>query len=136
MAKILIVDDEVLFSEALIRFLNLEGYDSFSASAGEDALRLVKSQKPEIVLLDIRMPGMDGLEVLKRLRQEKENENMAIIMLSARDEESIIMQALALGADDYLLKPFEERQLKRKIELCLAKAQDKKLPHLFYKRKD
>lgn len=104
--KILVVDDEEHILE-LIKF-NLEsaGYQVVTAENGEDALRLCSEEKPDLVLLDIMLPGIDGLEVCRRLKSQKETMLIPIIMITTKGEEVDKIIGLELGADDYITKPF------------------------------
>ena len=104
--KILVVDDEEHILE-LIKF-NLEsaGYQVVTAENGEDALRLCSEEKPDLVLLDIMLPGIDGLEVCRRLKSQKETMLIPIIMITTKGEEVDKIIGLELEADDYITKPF------------------------------
>jgi DNA-binding response OmpR family regulator len=104
-ARILVVDDEKTVRRLLERFLTKEGFQVLTAGEGKDALELVKCQKPHVILLDIRMPGMDGMEVLKAIRQI--DPSVPIVMLTGVTDLDHIKLAVGLGADDYLLKPFD-----------------------------
>lgn len=109
MSKILVVDDEVKTCEYLKEFLEIKGYDVIVSNNGGDALEKVKTKKPDIILLDIRMPGMDGMEVLKRVREF--DKGVGIIMLTAVKEEDIGKKALKSGADEYVTKPVDLNHL-------------------------
>ncbi len=113
---ILAVDDEVNIQE-LIRF-NLEGagYRVETAGSGEEALQKVASEAPDLVLLDIMLPGMDGLEVCRRLRQNPKTESIPVIMLTAKGEEVDKVVGLEMGADDYIVKPFGVRELIARVK--------------------
>jgi len=113
MSKILIVDDEVKACELLKRFLETKGYDVITANRGEDALEKVKNEKPNAILLDIRMPGMDGIEVLKRVRAF--DKNVSIVMITAVKEEGTGKEALKAGADEYIIKPIDFNYLEENI---------------------
>src|SRR5690348_5393370 len=102
-AYILIVDDEIEIIRALQRSLTAHGYKVFIARNGEDAIRLTLQQRPDVLLLDLVLPDISGLEVCRRIRKES---NVPIIVLSAKEEERDKVQALDLGADDYIAKPF------------------------------
>jgi DNA-binding response OmpR family regulator len=110
-ARILVVDDEPDAVELLTEYLTMKGYTVITASNGEEALRKVKENRPHLVLLDIRMPKMDGIEVLKKVR-EIDNE-VGIIMVTAVHEEEMGRRALELGAFDYITKPIDFRYLDR-----------------------
>ena len=101
--KILIADEEPEIRDLLRLYLENEKYDVIEAENGNEALRLVSEQKPDLVLLDIMMPGMDGYQVLKAIRVDN---NVPVIIISAKDEDSQKILGLNLGADDYIAKPF------------------------------
>ncbi len=103
MSSILIVDDEVWACDPIKRFLEDRGYDVITSYNGEDALVKVKKLKPNIMLLDINMPGIDGMEVLRRVRQF--DEKIGIIMVTAVIDEGMAKNALKKGADEYITKP-------------------------------
>jgi len=105
MSKILVVDDEVKACELLKRFLEMKGYDVIMANNGEDAIEKAKSEKPDVMLLDIRMPGMEGTEVLKRIREF--DKDVGIVMVTAVKEEQVGKEALKAGADEYITKPID-----------------------------
>lgn len=119
--KILVVDDEEHILE-LIKF-NLEsaGYQVVTAENGEDALRLCSEEKPDLVLLDIMLPGIDGLEVCRRLKSQKETMLIPIIMITAKGEEVDKIIGLELGADDYITKPFSIKELLARISSVLRR---------------
>jgi len=113
MAKVLVVDDEPEAVELLVEFLSSKGYEILTAASGEEALRRVKDDRPHLVLLDIRMPKMNGLEVLKRIREI--DAEMGVIMVTAVNEEDVGRQALELGAFDYIVKPLDLKYLERSL---------------------
>src|SRR5438270_12310967 len=102
-ARILVVDDEIEILRALQRSLAAHGFEVFTASNGEDALEAITHYRPDLMLLDLGLPGISGLEVTKRVREQS---NLPIIVLSVKDAERDTVQALDLGADVYVLKPF------------------------------
>ena len=111
MRKVLVVDDEPQAVELLEEFLTAKGYAVVGASGGEEALRRLKEERPHLMLLDIRMPVMDGLEVLRRAREiDREG---GIVMVTAVNEESIGREALRIGAYDYITKPLDFDYLER-----------------------
>jgi len=116
---ILIVDDEKPIVEILVYNLQKEGYNTLEANDGEEAINIVYEKKPDLVLLDIMLPKMDGLTVCKRIRSSF---NMPIIMISAKDEEIDKIVGLELGADDYITKPFSVRELMARVKANLRKA--------------
>lgn len=113
MPRVLVVDDEPDAVELLREFLSVKGYEVMTASGGEEALRLVREERPHLILLDVRMPGMNGLEVLRQVRQiDKE---VGVIMVTAVNEEETGRQALELGAFDYIVKPLDLTYLERSL---------------------
>lgn len=119
--KILIVDDEEHIRELLKFNLNYSGYDTILASNGVEALKYAKDEKPDLVLLDIMIPEMDGIEVCKNIRAEKTLVNTSIIMLTAKSEELDKILGLELGADDYITKPFSIRELLARVKAVLRR---------------
>ncbi len=115
-AYILIVDDEIEIIRALQRSLTAHGYKVFTARNGEDAVRLTLQQRPDVLLLDLVLPGMSGLEVCRRIREES---NVPIIVLSVKDTEGDKVQALDLGADDYIAKPFGIKEVLARVRVAL-----------------
>lgn len=119
--KILVVDDEQDLVK-LVRFnLEKDGYKVISAFNGEDALFLARKERPALIILDLMLPGIDGLEVCKKLKADQELTNIAIIMLTAKGEESDITVGLKLGADDYVTKPFSPKELLARIQAVLRR---------------
>ena len=117
---ILIVDDETTIVDMLVYNLQKEGYNTLQANDGEEAVNIALNQKPDLVLLDIMLPKMDGLAVCKRIRQTL---NIPILMISAKDEEIDKILGLELGADDYITKPFSVRELMARVKANLRKAE-------------
>ena len=113
MAKVLVVDDEPAAVELLVEFLSSKSYEVLTATSGEEALRRVKEDRPHLVLLDIRMPKMNGLEVLRRIREI--DAEVGVIMVTAVNEEDVGRQALELGAFDYIVKPLDLKYLERSL---------------------
>ena len=111
MRKVLVVDDEPQAVELLEEFLTAKGYAVVGASGGEEALRRLKEERPHLMLLDIRMPVMDGLEVLRRAREI--DREVGIVMVTAVNEERIGREALRMGAYDYITKPLDFDYLER-----------------------
>ncbi len=120
MAKILVVDDEPSIVDVLAYNLTKAGHQPQIARDGERALELVHAEQPDLVILDLMLPGMDGLEVCKALRKESD---LPIIMLTAKDEEIDRVVGLELGADDYVVKPFSVRELMARVKSVLRRAQ-------------
>jgi two-component system response regulator VicR len=116
--KILVVDDEKKIVDIIAFNLNKEGYDVLCAYDGEQGLFMALNKNPELVLLDIMMPKMDGFEVCKKIRERSQ---IPIIMLTARVEEVDKVLGLELGADDYVTKPFSNRELMARIKANLRR---------------
>ncbi len=122
MAKILVVDDEEHIVE-LIRFnLEKEGYQVIAATDGNTAIEMARSQRPDLILLDVMLPGQDGLAVCRTLQQEAETRHIPVIMISARGEELDKILGLEMGADDYVTKPFSPRELVARVKARLRRA--------------
>lgn len=117
---ILIVDDEQPIVDILVYNLNKEGYNTLEANDGVTAVDIALEKKPDLILLDIMLPRMDGLTVCKKIRTKY---NMPILMLTAKDEEIDKILGLELGADDYITKPFSVRELMARIKANLRKAE-------------
>ena len=118
MAKVLVVDDEASILQLVRGYLEREGYEVFTAMDGVTGLRLARKENPDVVILDIMLPEMDGLEVLSRLRRES---NVYVIMLTAKAEETDKIVGLSVGADDYLTKPFSPRELVARVKAALRR---------------
>jgi DNA-binding response OmpR family regulator len=116
--KILVVDDEVSLQETLTYKLEKEGYQVEVAGDGLTALELARTTNPDLVILDVMLPGMDGFEVCRTLRQET---NIPVLMLTARDDEIDRVVGLEVGADDYLPKPFSMRELIARVKALLRR---------------
>ena len=120
MKIILIVEDEPAIVEALAYNLEKNLYQTYVAYDGGTALEMARDLKPDLILLDIMLPGMDGIEVCKILRQES---NVPIIMLTAKDEEIDRVLGLEIGADDYVVKPFSMRELMARVKSVLRRVE-------------
>ncbi len=116
--KILVVDDEISLQETLAYNLTREGYQVEMAGDGNQALHLARTTKPDLVILDVMLPGLDGFEVCRALRQET---NIPVLMLTARDDEIDRVVGLEVGADDYLAKPFSMRELSARVKALLRR---------------
>ena len=134
--KILIADDEPDVLRLLEGILTSSGFDLVKATNGKEAVEQVSQEHPDLVLLDIGMPELNGFETCERLRKEKNNETLPILMLTARDRESDIVQALEAGADDYVMKPFERTELLNKINSLLSRAKTRMLPSQLRKTRE
>lgn len=120
-AKILVIDDEPSIHNVVTAYLKAEGYEFQSAMDGPTGLAVARSFKPDIIILDVMLPGMDGIELLANLRRES---NVYVIMLTARSEETDKIIGLSVGADDYLTKPFSPRELIARIKAALRRMQN------------
>jgi len=116
--SVLVVDDEPTITEIVSRYLQRAGYSTLVAGDGPEALRLAGVERPDLVVLDLMLPGMDGLEVLRRLR---ERERVSIILLTAKGEASDRVIGLRLGADDYVVKPFSPAELVARVDAVLRR---------------
>ncbi|WP_020680664.1 response regulator transcription factor [Marinobacterium rhizophilum] len=120
MTLVLVVDDEPNIVLSLEFLMRQAGFDVVTAGDGEAALQRVAEQRPDLILLDISLPGLSGFEVLERLRAQPEHARLPIIMLTAHGREVEREKGLALGADDYITKPFSTRALVDKVQALLA----------------
>ena len=123
MAKetLLIIEDERDIIEIIQYNCEKEGYTVLSATNGEKGLEIARTRRPAAVLLDLMLPGLDGIEVAKRLRRDPETRETAIIMLTAKGEESDVILGLGVGADDYVVKPFKLKELLARIKAVLRR---------------
>jgi DNA-binding response OmpR family regulator len=120
MSLIFIVDDDPDVRELVEYKLVQQGHEVKTATNGQDALRLVPETKPELLLLDVMMPGVSGFEVLAKLRADAPTKSLPIIMLTAKAQDADVERGMALGANDYMLKPFSPRELMSRIQAQLA----------------
>jgi len=118
--KILVVDDEPSISNLVVSYLRKEGYQVYSAADGPSGLKAFRTYHPDLMILDIMLPGMDGLEVLTQLRRES---NVYVILLTAKTEELDRVLGLSIGADDYVTKPFSPRELTARVKAALRRLQ-------------
>jgi len=122
--KILIVDDEVKIVELVKAYLEKAGFKTVAAYDGEQALELFRRESPALVLLDLMLPRIDGLDVARMIRKDS---NVPIIMLTARAEEADRVAGLELGADDYVVKPFSPRELVARVRAVLRRSEEKQV---------
>lgn len=122
MTSILLADDDEMTVRLIEHKLKQNGFDVISTHDGESAHDLVTSDKPDLVVLDGMMPGMDGFEVLRRLKEVPETSAIPVIMLTARKKEEDVVNALSLGAADYIVKPFMPAELVVRIQRIVAAA--------------
>ncbi len=116
MAKILVVDDSKLVTDIVKMRLEMYGYDVTLAHSGEDALASISNDVPDLMVLDVQMPGMDGYEVCRRLREDPRHEDLRIIMLTSSEDKSAAFDA---GVDDYLNKDIDLLNLPNRVKLVL-----------------
>ncbi len=121
-SRVLIVEDEPDIRGLLAFHLEREGYQVVKSSTGADALRQVRARPPDLVLLDLMLPEMDGLEVCRRLRQDPATAPLPIVMLTAKGEEVDRVLGLELGADDYIVKPFSPKEVVARIRAVLRRS--------------
>jgi DNA-binding response OmpR family regulator len=121
--KILVVDDEKDIVEMIAFNLQRNGYDVITAHNGNDALDLAEQQTPDLILLDLMMPGLDGTEVTRRLKADPRTKKIPLVMLTAKSEETDVVVGLTLGADDYVAKPFSMKILLARLTTVLRRAE-------------
>jgi DNA-binding response OmpR family regulator len=119
MATVLVVDDEPIVRDVVVRYLRRDGFDTLEAEDGDSARRLIESADPQLVVLDVMLPGMDGLELCRWIRGRSE---LPVILLTARGEEADRIVGLELGADDYVTKPFSPRELAARVRTVLRRS--------------
>lgn len=120
MTKILVIDDEPSIINLVTAYLKTEGYEVFTAVDGPSGLKAARAFKTDLIILDIMLPGMDGIELLSRLRRESD---VYVMLLSARTEETDKIVGLSVGADDYVTKPFSPRELTARVKAALRRIQ-------------
>src|SRR6478735_6400291 len=118
--SVLVVDDEPTIAEVVARYLERAGYRTRVAGDGVEAIAAAAEQRPDLVVLDLMLPGIDGLEVMRRLR-EQDRDRIAVILLTAKGEESDRVIGLRLGADDYVVKPFSPAELVARVDAVLRR---------------
>jgi DNA-binding response OmpR family regulator len=127
-ARVLVVDDEPIVRDVLARYLRRDGFEVETAADGQAALNAVAARRPDLVVLDLMLPRIDGLEVFRRIRAHDE---MAVIMLTARGTETDRVVGLELGADDYVTKPFSPREMVARVRAVLRRGSsaEHRVPH-------
>jgi len=120
--NILIVEDDVDVAEMLDAYFRVQGYDVSTANWGEDAIKACRNKRPDLVILDIRLPDIDGYEVARRLRGNRRTEDVPIIFLTEKRAQSDRLQGLELGADDYITKPFDIQELRLRVRNALQRS--------------
>jgi phosphate regulon transcriptional regulator PhoB len=127
-ATVLVVDDEKDLVDLIKYHLEKEGLKCLEARDGETALQLAKERIPDLVVLDLMLPGLDGLEICRKLRKDPKTSSIAIIMLTAKAEEVDRIVGLEMGADDYMVKPFSPRELVARVKAVLRRGQGQDTP--------
>ncbi|MBJ7393728.1 MAG: response regulator transcription factor [Candidatus Nanopelagicales bacterium] len=123
LARILVAEDETSLNDLLQDALRMNGYETISAKHGMEAVRLIREEKPDLVILDINMPQLDGFGVIEKLRNE--NNNIPIIVLTARDQKDDKSIGFGLGADDFVTKPFGLEELLMRVAAVLRRSKNK-----------
>ncbi|OQY34072.1 MAG: DNA-binding response regulator [Spirochaetaceae bacterium 4572_59] len=121
MAKLLIIEDEADIRELISFNLEMNGYEVIKARDGEEGLSMARRESPDLIILDLMLPGMDGLKVCSHLKKDPEARDIPIIMLTARSEDDDIINGLETGADDYVTKPFSPRILIARVKAALRR---------------
>ena len=111
MKKILLIDDDALVLKTIRKLLALEGYELFESKCADEALELVKKKTFDLVITDIRMPGLNGMQMLEKMREDQKNKNLPVILITGYANEDAPLEAFRLNAADYILKPFNGDQL-------------------------
>lgn len=124
MAKILVVEDETHLWKYVEFKLARSGHQPFRASDGEEAVRLIRSERPDLVLLDIMIPAMDGIQVFKTIKQDKDLQSIPFIILSSKALDGDVIKGLEMGADDYITKPFNPDELLLRIGMILKRKKE------------
>ena len=125
MTRVLVVDDEEIVRSVVVRYLERDGYETLEAADGVRARELVEHARPDLVVLDVMVPGIDGLELCRWIRSSSE---LPVIMLTARGEEADRIVGLELGADDYIAKPFSPRELSARVRTVLRRVASSEPP--------
>jgi DNA-binding response OmpR family regulator len=122
-SKILIVEDDLDVADMLNAYFRVQGYEVFTVNWGEDGVRAALTARPDLIILDIRLPDIDGYEVARRLRSDRKTNVIPIIFLTEKRDRSDRLQGLELGADDYITKPFDVQELRLRVRNSLRRAQ-------------
>lgn len=123
--KIFVVDDEEDILDLVDYYLNKEGFQTKRFTSGEDILQALRKQVPDLILLDLMLPGVDGLEVCRMLKRDSDYSDIPVIMITAKGDEADIVSGLELGADDYIVKPFSGKVLLARIKAVLRRNESK-----------
>ncbi len=123
--SIVLIEDEPDIQEIIAYNLQREGYHVHGALSGEEGLKLIEQKKPDLILLDLMLPGIDGLEVCRQVRADAQSANTPVIMVSAKGEESDVVLGLGLGADDYISKPFSPKELIARVKAVIRRSESR-----------
>ena len=126
--KIIVVEDEPDLVDVVTYNLEREGYSVLASQRGDEGLNLIRSEAPDLVLLDLMLPGMDGLSICRQMKSDSSMREIPIIIASAKGEESDVVIGLEMGADDYLAKPFSPRELLARIRAVLRRGAMLRVP--------
>ena len=121
-SKILIVEDDLDVADMLNAYFRVQGYEVFTVNWGEDGVRAATTARPELIILDIRLPDIDGYEVARRLRSDRKTNTIPIIFLTEKRDRADRLHGLELGADDYITKPFDVQELRLRVRNALRRA--------------
>lgn len=125
--KILIVEDDLDIADMLNAYFRVQGYEVFTVNWGEDGVRAAQTVLPELIILDIRLPDIDGYEVARRIRSNRRTQTVPIIFLTEKRERADLLHGLELGADDYITKPFDVQELRIRVRNALLRASQSSL---------
>jgi len=123
--KIVVIEDETDILEVIAYNLKREGYDVITSTSGEDGLEKIERTKPNLVVLDLMLPEVDGIELCRKLKADPLTQSIPVIMVTAKGEESDVVLGLGVGADDYVTKPFSPRELTARVKAVLRRAKSK-----------
>ena len=121
--KIIVIEDDADIAEIIVYNLEKEGYDAIATGRGDEGFTLVRLELPDVVILDLMLPGVDGLSICQQLKTDPATENIPIIIVSAKSEDADILIGLGLGADDYIAKPFNTRELIARVKVVFRKTE-------------
>lgn len=122
--SIVVIEDEPDILDVIQYNLVREGYDVFASTNGEEGLALIKREKPAMVLLDLMLPGKDGLEICRELKKDERTKTIPVVMVTAKGEESDVVLGLGIGADDYVTKPFSPRELMARVKAVMRRSRN------------